>query len=81
MNWKRMVLIAVWAAAAAIWVGIAAYYVTAEPSLAQWAIAVTIGAVALEVAFWATAAILGVTLWHSRRAVLQFLTRPFRRGA
>ncbi|GJL93094.1 hypothetical protein [Hyphococcus sp.] len=81
MNAKKLIVGMVWLAALALWIGIGVYYVTAEPELEQWTLAVTIGAIGMEVAFWTTAAVLGLTLFESRKAVFGFLTRPFRRGA
>lgn len=79
MSWRKPVLALVWAAALAVWAGVAAFYFT-EPSLKAWALAVAAGAVVTEIAFWGTAAILGVSIWRSRRTVLKWLARPFRRG-
>ncbi len=78
MGAKKMIVAGVWLAAAAIWAGIAIFYVAAEPDKKAWTLAVVAGALAIEVAFWTTAAMLGLTLIESRRAVLRFLTRPFR---
>jgi hypothetical protein len=80
MSLKKAIVAGVWALALAIWLGIAAFYFT-DPELKAWAIAVAVGAVALEIAFWTTAAMLGITLLQSRKAVLRFITRPFRREA
>lgn len=80
MKLKKVIVAGVWLLAVAIWAGIAAFYFT-EPSVKEWTIAVAVGAVALEVAFWTTAAILGITIVQSRKAVFRFLTRPFRRGS
>jgi hypothetical protein len=79
MRWKNAVLFLVWGLAAAAWAGLAAFHAT-DPALKEWAIAVTIVAVATEAAFWTTAALLGLTLWESRKAVWRFLTRPLRSG-
>ncbi|WDI32266.1 hypothetical protein PUV54_03555 [Hyphococcus flavus] len=78
MSWKKLALLAVWGVAIAAWVGLAVFYTT-DPSTTAWTIGVAIGAVLLEVAFWSTAAILGLSLWESRKAVWRFLTRPFRK--
>lgn len=37
-------------------------------------------ALSLEVAFWVTAAVLGISLLQSRKSYIGFLSRPFRRG-
>lgn len=79
MSLKKLIVGLVWSAALAVWIGIGVYYLTAEPDLKEWTIAVTAGAIALELAFWTTAALLGLTLWQSRKAVARFLARPFRR--
>lgn len=81
MNGKKLIVGIVWLAALALWIGIGVYYFSANPELKEWTIAVTIGAIGLELAFWTTAAVLGLSLWQSRKAVLGFLARPFRRGA
>ncbi|MEZ5893296.1 MAG: hypothetical protein R3C58_09170 [Parvularculaceae bacterium] len=81
MNTKKLIVGAVWLAAIALWIGIGVFYFAAKPDLRHWTIAVTAGALGLELAFWTTAAILGLTLWQSRRAVFRFLASPFRRGA
>ena len=75
---KKLIVTCVWLAVLALWIGIGAYYVAADPAVKEWTIAVTAGAIGLEVAFWTTAAVLGVTLIESRKAVFRFLTRPFR---
>jgi hypothetical protein len=69
MHLKKLLLAFVWGAAVLVWAGILAYYFAADPSLKEWTIAVAVGAIALEIAFWTTAAVLGVTLWQSRKAV------------
>ncbi|MFZ5617083.1 MAG: hypothetical protein ACOZAA_07165 [Pseudomonadota bacterium] len=76
---KKGVVAAVWLIAIAVWVGIAAFKVFADPTLKEWTIAVTAGALTLEAAFWVTAAILGITILQSRKAVIGFIARPFRR--
>lgn len=76
---KKAIVAAVWLIAVAVWVGIVAFKVFANPALKEWTIAVTAGALTLEVAFWVTAAVLGITILQSRKAVLGFLVRPFRR--
>ena len=81
MNAKKFVVVAVWLAVLALWAGIGGFYVIAEPALKEWTIAVTAGAIGLELAFWITAAMLGLTLFESRKAVLRFLSRPFRGNA
>ncbi len=78
---KKLIVAGVWIAVIALWVGIGVYYVAADPALKQWTIAVTAGAVGLEIAFWTTAAVLGLTLIESRKAVFRFLSKPFRRSA
>ncbi|WP_428410108.1 hypothetical protein [Hyphococcus sp.] len=75
---KKLIVAGVWLAVVALWIGIGVYYVAADPALKEWTIAVTAGAVGLEVAFWTTAAVLGVTLIESRKAVFRFLAKPFR---
>ena len=81
MGMKKMIVTVVWSVAALIWAGIAIFYVAAEPDRTQWTMVVVAGAVALEVAFWTTAAVLGLTLIGSRKAVFRFLMRPFRGNA
>ncbi len=77
---KKLIVTCVWLTALALWIGIGVFYVVAEPALKEWTLAVTAGAIGLEVAFWTTAAILGVSLFESRKAVFRFLTKPFRRN-
>jgi len=81
MGMKKWIVAAVWTAAALIWAGVAIFYVAAEPDKTQWTMAVVAGVVALEIAFWTTAAVLGLSLIESRKAVFRFLTRPFRGNA
>lgn len=76
---KRKLVAAVWSLAALAWVAIIGFKLFGDPSLKQWTIAVTAGALSLEVAFWITAAILGVSVWQGRKAVADFLMRPFRK--
>ena len=80
MNAKKLIVGGVWLAVVIVWLGIGVFFVVAEPELKTWTLAVTAGAIALEIAFWTTAAILGLTLFESRKAVYRFLTRPFRRN-
>lgn len=74
---KKMIIASVWLAVIALWAGIGVYYLAADPALKEWTVAVTAGAVGLEAAFWTTAAVLGMSLFESRKAALRFLTRPF----
>lgn len=76
---KKSIVAAVWVIAIAVWIGIVAFKAVADPALKEWTIAVTAGALTLEVAFWVTAAILGITILQSRKAVIGFIARPFRR--
>lgn len=78
---KKLIVSVAWLGVLALWIGIGLFYVVAEPSLKEWTLAVTAGAIGLEVAFWTTAAVLGLSLLESRKAVFRFLARPFRRGA
>ena len=78
---KKLIVAGVWLAVVALWIGIGVYYFAADPALKEWTIAVTAGAIGLEVAFWTTAAVLGVTLIESRKAVFRFLAKPFRGNA
>lgn len=80
MTAKKSILALVWGLAAAVWIGIFVYKFAADPSLKEWTIAVTGAALSLEVAFWVTAAVLGISLLQSRKAFFSFLSRPFRRG-
>ncbi|WP_031551111.1 hypothetical protein [Parvularcula oceani] len=79
MNWKKLSLLAAWGGVALIWLGLAGLYVSG-PSQKVWAIAVTVTAVATELAFWATAGLLGLTVWESRARVFRVLGAPFRRS-
>lgn len=79
VSMKKGIVAIVWLIAIAVWVGIFAFKAVADPALKEWTIAVTAGALALEVAFWITAAVLGITILQSRKAVFGFLARPFRR--
>lgn len=76
---KKSIVAAVWVIAIAVWIGIMAFKAVADPALKEWTIAVAAGALTLEVAFWVTAAILGITILQSRKAVIGFIARPFRR--
>lgn len=77
---KKMIVALVWGLAVALWIGIFIYKAVADPNLQEWTAVVVAGALSLEVAFWVTAAVLGITLLQSRKTVLGFLSRPFRRG-
>lgn len=80
MSVKKSIVALVWSLAAGVWIGIFVYKFAADPALKEWTIAVTGGALALEAAFWVTAAVLGISLLQSRKAFFGFLSRPFRRG-
>lgn len=80
MSVRKAIVALVWGAAAAIWVGIFVYKGVADPGVKEWTAAVVAGALSLEVAFWVTAAVLGISLLQSRKAFFGFLKRPFRRG-
>lgn len=80
MTFKKSVVAVVWGLAAALWIGVFVYKFAADPSTEQWTVAVVAGALSLEVAFWVTAAVLGISLLQSRKAFFGFLSRPFRRG-
>lgn len=80
MNAKKAVVALVWGVAAAAWVAIFVYKGVADPGVKEWTAAVVAGALSLEVAFWVTAAVLGISLLQSRKAFFAFLSRPFRRG-
>jgi uncharacterized membrane protein len=77
---KKMIVALVWSLAVALWIGIFVYKSVADPTTTEWTAAVIAGALSLEVAFWVTAAVLGISLLQSRKAVLGFFTRPFRRS-
>jgi len=79
MAWKKWGLGVAWCAAAIGWAALVAFYFTDPPAKA-WTIAVTGAAILTEIAFWSTAAILGMTLWETRKSVFRFLMRPFRRN-
>lgn len=76
---KKLIVAIAWTAVIAFWIGIFAFKALADPTLKEWTVAVTAGALALEAAFWVTAAVLGITILQSRKSVVGFLTRPFRR--
>jgi len=80
MSVKKTIVALVWGLAALVWVGVFVYKGVADPDIKQWTAAVVAGALSLEVAFWVTAGILGISLLQSRKAFFGFLTRPFRRG-
>lgn len=76
MALKKLMIALVWALAAAAGIGLFVFYLTG-PSTKEWAIGVAVFAVSLEIAFWTTAALLGLTLWESRKRVARFITAPF----
>jgi hypothetical protein len=76
---KKLIVAVAWLAVLGVWVGIFGYKAAADPTLKEWTVAVTGGALTLEAAFWITAAVLGITLFESRKAVFRFLTGPFQR--
>ncbi|MEO9970106.1 MAG: hypothetical protein ABJG15_09845 [Hyphomonadaceae bacterium] len=78
MTWKKLVLSLVWGLAILAWAALFAYQGT-DPMIKDWTIAVTGVAILTEIAFWATAAILGLTILESRKRVFGFLSRPMRR--
>lgn len=79
MIYKKLVLALVWGAAVLTWAGLVGYYFTG-PTARGWTIGVTAAVLVTEVAFWTTAAILGLSLWESRKKVFSLLKRPFRRS-
>ena len=76
---EKMALGVAWGVAAIGWAALVGFYFT-EPSVKAWTIAVTGAAILTEIAFWTTAALMGITLWESRKSVFRFLLRPFRRN-
>ena len=78
MSWKNLALGVVWSLAIACWMGLFALKLF-DPSLETWTMAVTGAAIATEIAFWVTAAVLGVTILEGRKAAFRFLSRPFGR--
>ncbi len=80
MAWKKVIVGAVWIVALAGYAALAVFYFT-DPTRNEWIAAVTGVALLTEIAFWVTAAILGITVWESRKAIWRFLARPFRRRA
>ncbi len=79
MAWKKLVLAIVWSVALLVWLGVVGVYLS-EPTTREWTIAIAAAALATEIAFWLTAALMGLSLWESRKSVMRFLTRPFRRS-
>ena len=77
MSWKTVVIGFVWGAALLAWGGLAGLYLT-EPSVQVWAVGVTVDAVVTEIAFWTTAAVLGLSILESRKAAVRFVTQLFR---
>ena len=75
MTKKRITLIVVWTLVAFSWMGLVGVYFT-DPTLKAWTIAVTAAAVVTEIAVWTTAAILGLSIWESRKKIIWYLTRP-----
>lgn len=79
MGWKTIALGAIWTAVVISWIALVGiYFIGVETS--DWVMAVTGVAVVTEIGFWLTAAILGKSLWDSRKRVGEFMLRPFRRG-
>jgi len=78
MTWKKLAVSLVWGLAILAWAALFTYRGT-EPATRDWAIAVTGVAILTEVAFWSTAALLGLTIWESRKKVFEFLARSLRR--
>ncbi len=79
MAWKKLIVGGVWSAALLGWAALFIFKTT-DPTIKEWTMAVTGTALLTEIAFWATAAVLGLTLWESRKAVFRTLLRPFRRN-
>jgi len=78
MTWKKMALSIVWGVTILAWAALIAFYFS-DAAIRDWTIAVTGVAVLTEIAFWTTAAILGLTIWESRKKVFGLLSRPLRR--
>lgn len=78
MRWKRTLILGVWLFAVGAWAALAVFYFVTTPSISDWTMAVAVVAVATEIAFWATAAMLGLSVWEGRKAIWRFITRPFR---
>ena len=76
---KKLALMVVWGVAITAWLGLAGFYFT-DPTTKEWTFAVGGVALATEIAFWVTAAILGVSLLAARKQVFGALSSPFRRG-
>ena len=68
MSWKKLVLGLAWGIVVLAWIGVIAG-AGLGLSKAQGVIAVTVAAVITEIAFWVTAAILGVSVFESRKAI------------
>jgi membrane protein YdbS with pleckstrin-like domain len=74
MKYKKTVLILIWVLVLAACLGLVGFYFT-DPTKEMWIMAVAGLAIFAEVAFWSTAAIMGVSLWESRQKVYRFLFR------
>ena len=79
MAWKKLTMITIWGLIIFAWLGLFAFRATG-PDLQTWTLTVTGVAILTEVGFWSTAAIMGVSLWESRKRVFGWLAKPFRRG-
>ncbi len=85
MKWKKPVLMFVWGVALVGWLGIAAVagakFLSAgfEIDTRLWIAYLTGVAIVTEAAFWATAAILGVTILESRKRIFGAIFSPFRK--
>lgn len=74
MKHKKPALILIWVLILVACLGLVGFKFT-DPTKEMWIIAVAGVAILTEIAFWTTAAVMGVSLWESRQKVYRFLFR------
>ena len=70
---KKRLLVACWAIVAMVWIAMGVGLALGMDGGLRIAL-VTAAAIALEAGFWITAAILGVSVFESRRAIWRYIT-------
>lgn len=78
MTWKKRALAAMWAIVALGWLAFIVLYFTG-PSKTVLTVGFAGALILTELAFYATAAVLGLTVLESRKAIWAKLTSPFRK--
>ncbi len=78
MNWKKRALTAMWTVVALGWLAFIVLYLTG-PSKTVLTIGFAAALIVSELAVYATAALLGMSVIESRKTIWAKLTSPFRK--